>query len=221
MRFHLSSLSAVLATVLLLPAPSFAFETPLSDEAVRDAYFLGQRHEQDFTDLMAKYTQTLPTPESGPDISSITFLTPFALVAQLSSQRTMNYSAQQAEQDHRNQPEIVRVIIQIQLTPTYGPLVPTPTGSSSSSPTGFRQRPSDFWKDFQVAVLVKDKSLPPLSSSGEPILDCESDVGCELYGATLQFDYPADAFTSDTATIQIFPPEGDPVSLDFDLASIR
>jgi hypothetical protein len=196
-------------------------ETPLSDEAIRDAYFLGQRHEKDFADMMAKYTMALPAPETGPDISSITFLTPFALVAQLSSQRTMNYSAQQAEQDHRKQQEIVRVIIQIQLTPTYGALIPTPTGSNADSPTGFVQRPSDFWKGFQVAVLVKDKSLPPLTSSGKPILDCGSDGGCELYGATLQFDYPADAFTSDTTTIRIFPPEGDPVSVDFDLATLR
>ena len=221
MRSRTGSLFAVLAAALLLPTPSFAFETPLSDEAVRDAYFLGQRHEQDFVESMAKYTKTFPAPEAGPDISSITFLTPFALVAQLSSQRTMNYSAQQAEQDHRNQQEIVRVIIQIQFTPTYGPLIPAPTGSDPGSPTGFVQRPSDFWKDFQVAVLVNGKSLPPLSSSGKPILDCESDAGCELYGATLQFDYPADAFTSDTATIQVFPPEGATVSVDFDLDTLR
>ncbi len=220
MRFFATQSCALALSLLLIP-PAFAFQTPLSDEAVRDAYFLGQRHEEDFVDLMAKYTKTLPAPESGPDISSITFFTPFALVAQSSSQRTMNYSAQQAEQDHRNQHEIVRVIIQIQLTPTYGALIPTPTGSNSDSPTGFVQRPSDFWKDFQVAVLVKDKSLPPLSSSGEPILNCQSDAGCELYGATLQFDYPADAFTSDSATIQIFPPEGAPVSVDFDLDTLR
>ncbi|MGC1417851.1 MAG: hypothetical protein WA817_21365, partial [Candidatus Acidiferrum sp.] len=183
--------------------------------------FLGQRHEQDFTDLMAKYTQRLPTPETGPDISSITFLTPFALVAQVSSQRTMNYSAQQAEQDHRNQQEIVRVIIQIQLTATYGALIPRPMDPHSGAPIGYAQRPSDFWKDFQVAVLVKDKSIPPLDASGDPFFSCDGDGGCVISGATLQFDYPADAFTSDTATIQIFPPEGDPVSVDFDLSSLR
>ena len=101
MRSRLPSFFALALSLLLIP-PAFAMDTPLSDEAVRDAYFLGQRHEQDFTDLLAKYTKPLPVPESGPDISSVTFLTPFALVAQLSSQRTMNYSAQQAEQDHRN-----------------------------------------------------------------------------------------------------------------------
>jgi hypothetical protein len=195
--------------------------TPLSEEAVREANFLGQRHGQDFTDLLAKYTKMLPMPESGPDISSITFFTPFALVAQLSSQRTMNYSAQQAEQDHRKQEEIVRVIIQIQLTQSYGALLPRPTGSKSGSPIGYALRSSDFWKDFQVEVLDKDKSLVPLTSSGMPNYSCDQDGGCILVGATLQFEFPAKAFTSDSPAIQITPPEGDPVSVDFDLSRLR
>jgi hypothetical protein len=195
--------------------------TPLSEEAVREAYFLGQRHGQDFTDLLAKYTKMLPMPESGPDISSITFLTPFALVAQLSSQRTMGYSAQQAEQDHRKQEEIVRIIIQIQLTQSYGALLPRPTGSKSGSPIGYALRSSDFWKDFQVEVLDKDKSLVPLTSSGMPNYSCDQDGGCILVGATLQFEFPAKAFTSDSPAIQITPPEGDPVSVDFDLSRLR
>lgn len=220
-RQWLRSFSCLFAAVLLLPAPSFAMATPLSEEAVREAYFLGQRHGQDFTDLLAKYTKMLPMPESGPDISSITFFTPFALVAQLSSQRTMNYSAQQAEQDHRKQEEIVRVIIQIQLTQSYGALLPRPTGSKSGSPIGYALRSSDFWKDFQVEVLDKDKSLVPLTSSGMPNYSCDQDGGCILVGATLQFEFPAKAFTSDSPAIQITPPEGDPVSVDFDLSRLR
>jgi hypothetical protein len=160
-------------------------------------------------------------PKSGPDIASITFLTPFALVAQESSQRTMNYSAQQAEQDHRDQQEIVRIVIQIQLTETYGALIPTATGSSSGSPIGFAKRPDDFWKDFQIQVLDKDISLVPLSSSGDSIYSCGSDGGCILSGATLQFEFAARAFHSDGPTIQVVPPEGDPVSADFDLSRLR
>ncbi len=198
---------------------------PLSEEAVREAYFLGQRHGQDFTDLLAKYTKMLSMmlsmPESGPYISSITLFTPFALVAQHSSQRTVNYSAQQAEQDHRKQEEFVRIIIQIQLTPSYGALIPRPTGSRSGSPIGYALRPSDFWKDFQVEVLDKDKSLAPLTFSGIPNYGCDPDGGCTLVGATLQFDYPAKAFKSDSPTIQITPPEGDPVSVYFDLSRLR
>jgi hypothetical protein len=196
-------------------------DTPLSEEAVRDAYFLGQHHDQTLSLFLAKYMKVLPMPKSGPDIASISFLTPFALFAQESSQRTMNYSAQQAEQDHRNQEEIVRIVIQIQLTETYGALIPTPTGSRSGSPIGFAKRPGDFWKDFEVQVVDKDRVLVPLSSSGDSVYSCDSYGGCILSGATLQFEFSAKAFKSDSPAIQVTPPEGDPVSVDFDLSRLR
>ena len=37
---------ALLAGVLLVSAPSLAYDTPLSDQAVREAYFLGQRRDE-------------------------------------------------------------------------------------------------------------------------------------------------------------------------------
>jgi hypothetical protein len=221
MRSRRTPFCALAISVLLLPTPCFSMDTPLSEEAVRDAYFLGQHHDQTLNVFLAKYLKSLPMPKTGPDIASISFLTPFALLAQESSQRTMNYSAQQAEQDHRNKQEIVRVVIQIQFTGTYGALIPTPTGSSSGSPIGFIQRPPDFWKDFEVQVLDKDKSLIPLSSSGDSVYSCGSDGACILSGATVQFEFRASAFTSDSPTVQVTPPEGDPVSVDFDLTRLR
>jgi len=218
---RLKSLACFLVSARLLPAPSFSMDTPLSEEAVRDAYFLGQHHDQTLSLFLAKYMKILPMPKSGPDIASISFLTPFALFAQESSQRTMNYSAQEAEQDHRNQEEIVRIVIQIQLTETYGALIPTPTGSRSGSPIGFAKRPGDFWKDFEVQVVDKDRVLVPLSSSGDSVYSCDSYGGCILSGATLQFEFSAKAFKSDSPAIQVTPPEGDPVSVDFDLSRLR
>jgi hypothetical protein len=221
MPLRLKSLSRLIAAALLLPAPSFSMDTPLSDEAVREAYFLGQHHDQTLNDFLAKYIKVLPMPKTGPDIASISFLTPFALFAQESSQRTMNYSAQQAEEDHRKQEEIVRIVIRIQLTETYGALIPAPTGSSSGSPTGFIQCSPDFWKDFDVQVLDKDRALIPLSSTGDSVYSCDSYGGCILSGATLQFEFRASAFKSDSPTVQVTPPEGDPVSVDFDLNRLR
>jgi hypothetical protein len=62
--------------------------------------------------------------------------------------------------------------------------------------------------------------LIPTSANGHPYFRCD-DAGCILSGATLTFEYPAAAFTEDTASIQIDPPEGDPVAVDFDLTSFR
>src|SRR5437899_13037761 len=68
---------AVLATVLLIAPPSLAFKTPLSSEAVREAYFLGQRHDGSYERLLGEYVKQLPPPKSGPYFSSVELSTPF------------------------------------------------------------------------------------------------------------------------------------------------
>ena len=211
---------ALLAGAMLLVPSSFAFTTPLSDQAVREAYFLGQRGDETMATFLNKYTKFLEAPKTGPDISSITVFTPFALLVQQSSQHSSGYSAQQAALDHRDQGEFVRIIVQIQLTASYPSFIVRPTGTRSGSPNGFVPRPYDFWKDFDVQVSSDDKKLRPFSSSGQPTLLCD-EGGCTLTGASLQFDFPADAFESGSVTIDVVPPAGDPVSVDFDLTHLR
>ncbi len=220
LRSPVHPIASVVAAVLLLTPYSFAFDTPLSDQAVREAYFLGQRRDETMATFLNKYTKPLPPPKTGPHIASVTFLTPFALLVQHSS-RQSNYSAQQAALDHRDQPEFVRIMVQIQLTDSYGAYIVRPTGPRSGSPTGFLPRPYDFWKDFDVQVSSDDKKLRAFSSSGQPNFSCSEDGGCLLTGATLQFDFTAEDFASGSATIDVNPPEGEPLSLDFDLTLFR
>jgi hypothetical protein len=211
---------AVLTSAVLVTPPLLAFETPLSDEAVREAYFLGQRRDESMTRFLNRYTQLLPVPETGPHIYGVTFFTPFALLVRHSSQQP-NYSAQQAEKDHHPDEEVVVIEIQILLTQSYPAAIPTPTGSRSDSPVGFRLRPSDFWKTFKYQVFDDKDELIIDDLAGEPTYLCDGDGGCDLSGATVRIQFPATAFKSDTATIDITPPEGDPVSVDFDLSSLR
>jgi hypothetical protein len=215
------AIASVLMAVMLLASPTFAFDTPLSDQAVREAYFLGQRGDETMATFLNKYTKFLEAPKTGPDIASVTVFTPFALLVQQSSQHSSGYSAQQAAIDHRNQEEFVRIVVQIQLTNSYAAYIVRPTGSRSGSPNGFTPRPYDFWKDFDVKVSSDDKKLQPFSSSGQPNVLCSEEGGCELTGATLQFDFSAEDFASGSATIDVIPPEGDAVSIDFDLDHLR
>lgn len=71
-----------------------------------------------------------------------------------------------------------------------------------------------------MQVLQGDENLTPAGFTGKPNSLC-SRLGCTLIGATLYLTFPADAFTSDTATIQVLPPEGPEVSVDFDLTRLR
>src|ERR1700739_1795253 len=61
---------ALFTAAMLLSAPALAFQSPLSDEAVRAAYFLGQRHDESMARALSRYTQFLPPPETGPHIYS-------------------------------------------------------------------------------------------------------------------------------------------------------
>jgi hypothetical protein len=207
-------------SALLLCQPLFAFQTPLSDTAVREAYFLGQRHDQSVSDFFAKYAKTLPAPQYGPYISTVRFLTPYAQVVSLSGNKSAGYSAQQAERDHHADQETVTVSVDIYLTDSYGPFLAPGTNSRSGSPAGLTPRSSDFWRDFDVSVSSDSRTLSPQDTSGQPIYNC-SESGCSLVGATVTLTFAASKFPPDSVTVNVVPPEGDEVNLDFDLTSFR
>jgi len=212
-------LALVLSAIVSCPS-SLAFDAHLSDTAVRDAYFIGQRRDESMARYLDHYTKQLPPPKTGPYIASIRFLTPFAQLVLESSRRT-GYSAQQAEDEYRHtKGDTVVVSIEIVLTASYGPFTTEPTSSHSGSPLGYRVRPLNFWKDFRVLVLDKDRALEPTHFTGDWCCLAARD-GSTLSGATLYLDFPSKDFPSDSVTIEVDPPEGDPVSVNFDLSSLR
>lgn len=216
----LRSFSCLLAISLSLALPCAAFVTPLSDTAVRQAYFMGQRHDESLARFLDSYTKHLPPPKTGPYISSVSFFTPYALLTQLSSQKPYGYSAQQAEIDHHKLVETVSITIVIQLTGSYSSVMRNPAHQTTGTPFEFLPRPSGFWRDFRVQVFDGDKPLTPFLNSGEPTFIC-GDTGCTLVGATIQLEFLAESFSSDTSHVSIVPPEGDPVDLDFEVAFLR
>jgi hypothetical protein len=219
-RPRLRFIAVTLASILVVAPTSSAFDTPLSDTAVREAYFLGQRRDGSLGKLLDKYVLYLQPPKTGPYIQSVSFLTPYILTAIFSSEQVSIYSAQQAQLDHLKNPEVVRVTVQISLTDSYAAYSASPYGTDPHSPKGVFARPSDFWRDFRLRTFQKEEMVIPTNANGQPLYWC-TDAGCTLSGATLTFEYPASAFTDTSVTIQIDPPEGDPVVVDFDLTSFR
>jgi hypothetical protein len=222
MPIRARSFLSILLAALLASSASFAFNSPLSDEAIREAYFLGQRHDGSFARLLDKYSKHLPAPKSGPYIRSITFLTPFAKLVHYSDAFVGNYSAQQAALDHRDHPETVEITVEILLTDSYGPIIATPASARSGAPQAYQLRSHDFWKDFQVEVFEGEETRAPAHFTGEPTVQCSRyGYNCNVVGATLHLEFSATAFNSDSATIQVIPPEGPEVWVDFDLSALR
>jgi hypothetical protein len=215
---HASRVFASLLMALCVSLPALPLNTPLSDESIREAYFLGQRHDATF---LTNYVKSLPPPKTGPYISSIAFLTPFAQLAKFSSSYVGNYSAQQALLDNRGQEESVKITVEIYLTNSYGALIPNPKRSESGSSQALIPRPYDFWRDFRVQVFDGDKLLSPSDSGGHSLYRCGHTGPCRPRGAAVDLEFVANAFVSDFVNIRVIPPEGDPVSVDFDLTRLR
>jgi hypothetical protein len=211
---------AVLLAVLVISPESFAFSSPLSDEAIREAYFLGQRRDESTARFLDKYKQRLAPPENGPYIASVELLTPFALAVLRSSKQTVGYSAQAAEAEHGGKEESIAITVEVLLTDSYGSLIARPTSGHSGSPVGYAFRSPNFWKDIQVQVIVDDQIVKPAYFGGEPNYAC-GERGCILTGATIKLELPASACSSDFATVQVSPREGQEVEVDFDLTSLR
>lgn len=214
-RMCLGSLTAA----LLLCTPALGFNTPLSDQAVREAYFLGRRRDESMYAFLNKYTKLLAPPKTGPHISAISFLTPFALLVQYSSQQS-DYSAQRAALDHKAHDENVEIQVEIQLTPSYGAILTVPTHSRSGPPTTIQLRSPEFWRAFKYRIFDGNEEITTEDISGEPQYSC-SEGGCILTGAIVYLQFPATAFKSDSAGVEVTPREGDTVSADFDLSSLR
>ena len=117
-RFSGSLVSVLLALGLALPSLR-AYDTYLSDTAVREAYFLGQRNDGKTRAFFEPYTKHLPLPRSGPYVSEIHLLTPLAQVVKVSSRTTGGYSAQQAQLDYRDRGDSLLLEVHIEFTPTY------------------------------------------------------------------------------------------------------
>jgi hypothetical protein len=211
---------AVLLAMLFISPGLFAFSSPLSDESIREAYFLGQRRDESTARFLDRYKQRLAPPENGPYIATAELLTPFARLVLLSRERTMGYSAQQAAEEHRGKEESVAINIEVLLTESYGGLIARPAGPHSGSPVGYAFRSPGFWRDIEVQVMVDDKILKPAHFSGEPNYLC-NEHGCTLTGATLRLEFPAGVFDSASATAHIVPPDGPEVWVDFDLTALR
>src|SRR6266571_3712589 len=158
-RHFIRSITCLLM-VLCVSLPAYPFDSPLSDEAVREAYYLGHQ-------------------------------------------------------------EFVRITVEIYLTNSYGALIPNPAATRSSSSPPLIPRHYDFWRDFRVQVSDGHQILSPSDSEGRPLYRCGRYGPCRPRGAAIDLEFPASAFASDSITVEVTPPEGDSVSVDFDLTRLR
>jgi hypothetical protein len=206
----------------LLTAPVFAYDSELSDTAVREAYFLGQRNDAKTRDFFAQYTKNMAVPKKGPYVSEIRLLTPLAQIVQISSQTTTGYSAQQARLDYQNRGDSVLFIVHIQLTASYGQIDADNSAKDAAGKSkGLSLRREDFWQDFHYGLKQKEEWIEPRSMRGEPEYGTDSYRGGGLTGAWVYVEYDAHGVSSDDTEVHVITIPDQEVTATFDLAKLR
>ena len=206
----------LLAVLLLSISFVSAFETPLSDKTIREAYFLGQHHDASTEAALKPYVHHLPVPQKGPYISEVRLLTPYAQVIDVSNSQSGGYSAQQAAADYRSRTDTILVRVRIEFTATYNLLEAENDAKNASAEKGIKIRREDFWRSFRVGLSQKDDWIEPLSLDGEATY---SDTG--MNGALIWLVCDAHDLASELATVEIFTPDSQHVTSTFDLSSLR
>ena len=216
---HQRSPLAVATALLVLP-PAFAYETPLTDKTVREAYFLGQHHDASTQSALKPYQHHLPVPKSGAYISEIRVMTPFAQVVEASNAQSAGYSAQQAAADYHSHADTIVVRFHIEFTPSYGYIESDRDRADLAAEKGISLRSADFWQAFNTGLSQNDQWIEPLSRDGEPIFSHSSESS-EMIGAYIWVTYDAHDVSSDEAIAEIFTPDGQHVTSTFDLSTLR
>jgi hypothetical protein len=215
----ISAMKWALAAALLL------LEIPLSDTAVREAYFLGQRNDQKTADFLKLYTRSFPLPDKGPYISEIHLLTPYAQVVVNSSQHSTGYSAQQALADYRRRGDTLLLQIRIEFTPTYTYDDAVRTANDTAREFNRHLDPEDFWQAFRFTLSQNDQYFEPRDIRSDPIYGSSSpsDLGPTLRGAMVSLEFDAAPFEPESAPVQVevIPPITNHVLAKFDLAKLR
>jgi hypothetical protein len=215
MKLNPRKLAAVAISAVLLCQPLFAFQIPLSENAVREAYFLGQRNDQKTADLFKLYTVSLPLPNKGPHVSEIRLLTPYAQVVSNSAQHSVGYSAQQAAADYHGRGDTILVQVHIEFTVTFNYEDAVRLAADTAGELNRHLDPEDFWRGFLYDVRQDEKSLQPSNVFADPIYSDGL-----LRGTVVSLEYDATRFQSQPAQVQVTNPTGQKVAADFDLEKL-
>lgn len=200
-RFLIAVQLGALTWGAVAPQLAFAYDHPLSSDAVRQAYFLGQDLKS-VNGFLAPYLQSVPVPKSGPAVGEIELRTPFAQVVEDSALHSVSYSAQDAAAAYKKRGDFIEVRVKVFFTPSY-----TNAGN-------------DFWRDVSVA-LIQREHMAATSVRGEPIY-ASSDTGFgPLIGAEMYARFSVAGVESRPLQVEVVPPNGAPVHATFDLSKLR
>lgn len=111
---------AVIAALFLSAPAAPAYHYPLHSEAIREAYFLGERNNFQTTDCLLEYIHRFTEPQTGPYyVSQIDISTPYQQIVLRGQRNTPGDSEMQAETDLREDPLKLVARVQVEWNAAY------------------------------------------------------------------------------------------------------
>jgi hypothetical protein len=183
---------------LALALPAWAYDYPLSSQAIRDAYFLGSREGGLTPQFLAQYSHRVSELHQGNCTSEIRLETPFLQVTDYTS-KVPNYSSQDAVKAFYDKPLKLRIFLNL----CY-----------------MREAPPPY--SVKIKIVQNKKEVVPASDTrffyAEPIDEL---AVLPPNGERVQMEFDAQKFDSSTITFLIDTPNGQHVTAEFDLQGIR
>lgn len=174
-----------------------AYDVPLSESSIRDAYFLGTRSGGLGPEFITRYDHWIPELKQWTCTSKARVETPFLQVAQYASQ-VPNYSAQEAVKDFRNKGLLFKLYLDI----CYMEKAPL--------------------NALRVKVIQNKKEIVPLTCESSPFYPVvDEHAVLPANGERIYLEFKPEQLDSSTLTILIDTPDGKHVSTEFDLQGIR
>jgi hypothetical protein len=209
----------LLALAALIATQSVAYDHPLGSHAIREAYFIGSDNK--FAEVLTIYTKNLPAPGTGPDVAQVEVRTPFAQVIVNSHDHSVGYSAQQAAQDYKKNPDTIQVRVQIRATASFA--IDSLAAAPQVPCQGVQRMNAvnQCFRDFQFRFR-QGEEIKPKSSYGVPIYNGGGDGGSSiLVAGDIWFTFSTADIASAPLRVTVFTPDGQEVSAEFDLTALR
>ena len=195
--------------------PVLAYDTELSDTAVREAYFLGQRNDDKDTRFFRSLHETsCRFPRRVPTFQRF--------ACSLRSRKSFKSPARSPPAtalSKRNsiinaRGDTLLLVVHIEFTPTYGLIDADHSANDAAGKKGLTLRTEDFWQDFRYGIKQKGDWIEPRSIHGEGQYGGpDSFSGSGLVGAWVYVEYDARSVPSDDTEVHVFTPDDQEVTV--------
>jgi hypothetical protein len=183
--------------LLFAVTPAFAYDFPLSPEAIREAYFLGKQQGGLGAEYLSRYTHAIPELQAGAFGSSARLETPFTQVTARAA-KALKYSVQDAVKEFLYKPATVELYLDI----CY---------QTEAPPNAVK-----------VKVIQYRKEIAPESSRSSPYYPAsDKTTPMPSIGEHLRLEFAADQLQAAELKIAIDTPDGRHAETTFDLDHLR